>query len=97
MVTDIALRRLRPGAGLDFESVAPILIHAERYIQHCLIPTIDDPYVYCLNVVWRKSAFHKQLFEPSDAHVHFMAAPEPMFAKEPIVLHVPGRETYSTT
>ena len=55
-----------------------------------MVPTLDTLDVYLLEVTWRDLAAHKQGFEPSEAHVRFMAPLEPMLSGEPIVLHVPA-------
>lgn len=93
MVTELALLRLEPGSGPAFEaafsSVASLLMGADGYLRHRLAPTLDDADLYLLQVEWRDLAAHIVGFEPSDAHVRFMAALEPMLVGAPIVVHVP--------
>ena len=94
MITEIALLRLLPGTALAFErtfaSVSPLLSGADGCLAHRLVPTLDSPDLYMLEVAWRDLAAHTQGFEPSDAHARFMAALEPMLSGEPIVVHVPA-------
>lgn len=96
MVTELALLRLERGSGPAFEAafarVASLLTDAEGYLWHRLVPTLDDVDIYLLQVAWRDLAAHTVGFEPSDAHARFIAALEPMFAGEPVVVHVPTDE-----
>jgi heme-degrading monooxygenase HmoA len=96
MVTELALLRLERGSGPAFEAafarVASLLTGADGYLRHRLVPTLDDADIYLLQVEWRDLAAHTGGFEPSDAHARFIAALEPMFAGEPIVVHVPTDE-----
>jgi heme-degrading monooxygenase HmoA len=96
MITELALLRLLPGSAPAFEcafaSVAPLLAGADGCLRYRLVPTLDDPDVYLLEVVWRDLAAHTQGFEPSDAHARFMAPLEPIFLSEPIVVHLPAGE-----
>ncbi|RXD04820.1 antibiotic biosynthesis monooxygenase [Sphingomonas sp. UV9] len=96
MITELALLRLLPGSAPAFErafaSVAPLLAEADGCLRHRLVPTLDRPDVYLLEVVWRDLAAHTQGFEPSDAHARFMAPLEPMLSDDPIVVHVPAGE-----
>ncbi|HEV2553352.1 MAG TPA: antibiotic biosynthesis monooxygenase [Bosea sp. (in: a-proteobacteria)] len=93
MVTELALFRLETGSGPAFEaafsSVASLLMDADGYVRHRLVPTLDDADLYLLQVEWRDLAAHTVGFEPSDAHARFIAALEPMLAGAPIVVHVP--------
>ena len=93
MVTELALLRLEPGSGPAFEaafsSVASLLMGADGYLRHRLVPTLDDADLYLLQVEWRDLASHTVGFEPSDAHARFIAALEPMLAGAPIVVHIP--------
>jgi len=94
MITELALLRLKPGAGPAFEAafagVASLLIGADGYLRHRLVPTLDDTDVYLLEVHWRDLAAHTEGFEPSNAHAHFMAPLERILAGEPTIAHVPG-------
>jgi heme-degrading monooxygenase HmoA len=96
MITELALLRLLPGSAPAFESafasVAPLLAGADGCLRYRLVPTLDGPDVYLLEVVWRDLAAHTQGFEPSDAHARFMAPLEPMLLGEPIVVHLPAGE-----
>lgn len=96
MVTELALLRLEPGSGLAFEaafsSVASLLMGADGYVRHRLVPTFDDADLYLLQVEWRDLAAHTERFGPSDAHACFIAALEPMLSGAPIVVHVPTGE-----
>ncbi|AMJ60009.1 antibiotic biosynthesis monooxygenase family protein [Bosea sp. PAMC 26642] len=96
MVTELALLRLERGAGPAFEAafarVASLLMGADGYVRHRLVPSLDDAELYLLQVEWRDLAAHTLAFEPSDAHARFIAALEPMFAGEPVVVHVPTDE-----
>mgnify|MGYP002717133230 FL=1 len=96
MITELALLRLLPGSAPAFESafagVAPLLAGADGCLRYRLVPALDDPDVYLLEVVWRDLAAHTQGFEPSDAHARFMAPLEPMLLGEPVVMHFPAGE-----
>ena len=64
MITELALLRLLPGSAPAFErafaSVAPLLAGADGCLRYRLVPTLDDPDVYLLEVVWRDLAAHTQ-------------------------------------
>lgn len=96
MVTGLVLLRLERSSGPEFEAafahVAPLLINADGYRGHRLVPTLDDADLYLLEVEWRDLAAHTHGFEASEAHARFMAALEPMFAGKPIVVPVPTGE-----
>lgn len=96
MVTELAFLRLLPGSAPAFESafagVAPLLAGADGCLRYRLVPTLDSPEVYLLEVVWRDLAAHTQGFEPSDAHARFLAPLAPLLLGEPIVMHVPAGE-----
>lgn len=92
MVTELALLRLEPGSGPVFEAafarVNSLLMGADGYVRHRLVPTLDDADLYLLQVEWRDLVAHTVGFEPSDAHARFIAPLEPMLAGAPIVVHV---------
>ena len=96
MITELALLRLKPGAGPAFEAafagVAFFLVGADGYLRHSLVPTLDDSDVYLLEVHWRDLAAHTQGFEASGAHARFMAPLEPLLAGEPIIAHIPAEK-----
>jgi heme-degrading monooxygenase HmoA len=96
MVTELALLRLEPGSGPAFEAafarVVSLLIGADGYLRHRLVPTLDDADLYLLQVEWRDLASHTVGFEPSDAHARFITPLEPMLSGAPIVVHVPTGE-----
>lgn len=96
MITEPALLRLLPGSApafaSAFASVAPLLAGADGCLRYRLVPTLDSPDVYLLEVVRRDLAGHAQGFEPSDAHARYMAPLAPMLLGEPIVMHVPAGE-----
>ncbi|UEM22287.1 antibiotic biosynthesis monooxygenase [Skermanella mucosa] len=96
MITELALLRLLPGSAPAFESafagVAPLLAGADGCLRYRLVPTLDVPDVYLLEVVWRDLEAHTQGFEPSDAHARFMAPLKPMLLGEPIVVHISAGE-----
>lgn len=93
MVTEFVIFRVEPGHGPQFEaafaSVVSLLANADGYLGHRLAPTLDEADLYLLQVEWRDLAAHTQGFEPSEAHMHFMAALEPLLLDEPAVVHVP--------
>lgn len=93
MITELAFLRLLPGSASAFErafsSVAPLLTGADGFLRYRLLPTLDNPDDYLLEVVWRDLAAHTQGFVPSDAHARFIAPLEPMFLAEPIIIHLP--------
>lgn len=94
MVTELALLRLMPSCSSAFEAafagVAPLLAGADGCLRYRLVPTLDRPDVYLLEVAWRDIAAHRQGFEPSDAHARFMAPLAPMLLGEPTVIHMPA-------
>jgi heme-degrading monooxygenase HmoA len=96
MITELELLRLLPGSAPAFEhafaGVEPLLAGADGCLRYRLVPTLDDPDVYLIEVIWRDLAAHRQGFEPSDAHARFMAPLEPMLLSEPIVVHLPAGE-----
>jgi heme-degrading monooxygenase HmoA len=74
-----------------FAGVAPLLISADGYIGHRLVPALENADLYLLTVDWRNMAAHTRGFEPSEAHARFMAPLEPLLSGDPIVLHVEAR------
>jgi len=96
MVTEITLLRLERGSGPAFEAafarVASLVMGADGYLEHRLVPTLDDADLYLLQVEWRDLAAHTLGFELSDAHARFIAPLEPMLSAAPIVVHVPAGE-----
>ncbi len=95
-ITELALLRLERDSGSAFEAtfarVVPLLMSADGYLRHRLVPALDDADLYLLQVEWRDLAAHTQGFEQSDAHARFIAPLEPMFAGAPIIVHVPAGE-----
>jgi heme-degrading monooxygenase HmoA len=71
-----------------FASVASLLVSADGHISHRLVAAVDHADLFLLEVEWRDLAAHTEHFEPSSAHAEFIAALEPFFVGEPIVLHV---------
>src|SRR3546814_16734033 len=92
MITELALLRLLPGSAPAFESafagVAPLLTGADGCLRYRLVPTLDSPDVFLLEVVWRDLAAHTQGFEPSDAHARLLSPLAPILFSAPLFLHV---------
>ena len=67
-----------PAFECTFASVAPLLAAADGCLRYRLVPTLDSPDVYLLEVVWRDLAAPHARLRASDAHARFMAPLEPM-------------------
>ncbi|KRE09728.1 hypothetical protein ASE63_04155 [Bosea sp. Root381] len=96
MIREAAMLRLLPGAAPAFErafaSVAPLLAGTDGCLSYRLMPTLESPEIYLIEVDCRDLAAHTEGFEPSEAHARFMAPLEPLLLGEPIVVHVPVGE-----
>lgn len=96
MITELAILRIRPGSGSEFEgafaTVRPLLAAADGHLRHRLVEAVDQRETYLLEVDWRDLEAHVSAFEPSDAHARFMAALEPLLREEPVVFHIPHRD-----
>ncbi len=71
-----------------FKEAAPLLLRADGYLGHRLVPTLDDQSLYLLEVTWRDLAAHVEGFEPSNDHARFMEALEPYLHGDVVVAHV---------
>ena len=93
-VTELALLSVRVGQGTAFEAafagVSHLLASAQGQIRHRLVPSVDQPQVYLLEVEWADLAAHVETFEPGAGHAVFMAALAPFLTAEPYVIHVPS-------
>jgi heme-degrading monooxygenase HmoA len=93
MVTEFVTFRLEPGSGPGFEQafvgVACLLTGADGHLRHRLVPMLDDPNSFLLQVEWRDLAAHIEGFEPSEAHEQFITALVPFLVEEPTVVHIP--------